>query len=264
MSQKTNPILSVHNISVGYGKKAIVHNVCLDIFPGKLYALLGLNGSGKTTLLKALCGLLPTLSGSFNSGGIDITRLDEKKRAKFISYIPQRHSKLIGLTVLEAVLMGLNPELGIFENISATNKTKAINALEKLQISHFANNDFSQLSEGQKQLVILARTLVQDAPIMLMDEPDSALDFPGKHRILEKIRNLIHTDSKTGLITLHDPNLALNYCDHLILLHEGQVCSEIDLRAANKDEIEKSLSAIYRDIVLTELDGKYVARIHNS
>jgi iron complex transport system ATP-binding protein len=215
-------------------------------------------------MLKALCGLLPTLGGSFNSEGIDITRLDEKKRAKYISYIPQRHSKLIGLTVLEAVLMGLNPELGVFEGISQNNKDRAASALDKLQISHLANNDFSKLSEGQKQLVILARTLVQDAPIMLMDEPDSALDFPGKHRILERIRNLIHTNSKAGLITLHDPNLALNYCDHLILLHEGQKCSEINLRTENKDDIEKSLSTIYKGIVLTELDDKYFVRIRNS
>jgi len=245
-----NPILSIQNLSAGYGKKIIIRDINLDIFPGEFCALLGLNGSGKTTLLKALCGLIPVSNGSVLSNGEDITHINEKNRAGYISYIPQRYSKLIGVTVLEVVLMGLNPHLGLFESPSQADKEQARTILKKMQILHLIDEDFSKLSEGQKQKVILSRALVQNAPIMLMDEPDSALDFTGKHQILAKIKSLIHANEKAGFVTLHDPNLALAHCDRLILLHEGGIKSEINLTIAGDDEIEGKLSEIYEGITL--------------
>ena len=252
-----SPLLSIQNLSAGYGKKTIINNINLDIYPGELCALLGLNGSGKTTLLKALCGLLPVTSGSILSAKEDITHFNEKKRAGYISYIPQRFSKLIGVTVLEVVLMGYNPKLGIFEAPTSADKDLAKESLAKMNILHLKDEDFSKLSEGQKQKVILARTLVQNAQIMLMDEPDSALDFVGKHNILTTIKNLIHADNKAGLITLHDPNLALAHSDRLILIHEGRIKSEINLKTANQDEIEKKLSELYENIALTTVNKQH-------
>ena len=253
------PILSIEKLSCGYGNKTVIRDVSLDIYAGEFCALLGLNGSGKTTLLKAVCGLIDIMSGSCFSDGIDISSLNEKQRAQYISFIPQRFSKLIGVTVFEAVLMGFNPGLGVFDIPSASDKLLAEEVLNKMQILQLADEDFSKLSEGQKQLVILSRTLVQNAPIMLMDEPDSALDFPGKHGILSKIKNLIHNEKKAGLITLHDPNLALAHCERLILLDEGRIITEINLNTANKDEIHEKLSSIYKGIKLDVIDGRYIA-----
>jgi iron complex transport system ATP-binding protein len=255
------PLLSIKNLTSGYGSKVIIRDFSLDIYPGEFCAILGLNGSGKTTILKALCGLLAITNGRVGCSGKDITEINEKKRAEYISYIPQRYSKLIGVTALEAVLMGLNPKLGIFESASSEDIELGRKTLEKLNILNLAYEDFSRLSEGQKQLIILSRALVQNAPVMLMDEPDSSVDFPGKHHILSIIRDLIHQEEKAGLVTLHDPNLALTFCDRLILLHNGQIKSEIDLRVANKDEIHQKLSEIYKNIKLITLDDIYFAKI---
>ena len=253
------PLLSIQGVSVGYGSKTIVFDVSFDISAGEFCALLGLNASGKTTLLKGICGLLALTGGCCIVNSLDCGGLNEKERARYISYMPQRHSKLIGVTVLDAVMMGLNARLGALESPSAQDKARASEALEKMDIPHLAGEDFSRLSEGQKQLVILARTLVQDAPVMLMDEPDSSLDFPNKQRILSGIRQLIRSQHKAGLITLHDPNLALAHCDRLILLREGRVVSEIKLTGAGLEEVQSCLSLVYNDITLLEHDGKYIA-----
>jgi iron complex transport system ATP-binding protein len=253
----TTPLLSLQNVSVGYPGKDIVRDVSFDVHTGEFCALLGLNGSGKTTLLKGICGLLPLSGGSCHIDGTDISKMSEKKRAGFVSMIPQRHSKLIGITVLDAVLMGLNARLGILETPSAKDKTLAFEALEKMEIPHLYKEDFSRLSEGQKQLVILARTIVQNAPVMLMDEPDSALDFPNKHKTLARIQKLVRDERKACLVTLHDPNLAMNFCDKLILLDNGEIASEVQLKNTGKDDIQKKLTTVYKKITVYEFDGVY-------
>lgn len=113
-----------------------------------------------------------------------------------------------------------------------------------------AARDFGHLSGGQKQLILLARCMVQDAPAMLMDEPDSALDFVNRHMVLEKIRDLIHREQKAGLITLHDPNFAMAYCDRLILLERGEICGEVNMHTADAEEVQRTLARIYGEICI--------------
>jgi len=251
-------MLSLNSVYVSYPGKQVVKNVSFDVLPGEFCALLGLNGSGKTTLLKGICGLLPISDGKCFLDGVDLTELNEKRRAKYISLIPQRHSKLIGVTVIDAVLMGFNAKLGFLEFPSDADKGFAFSALEKMGISHLANDDFSKLSEGQKQLVILARSIVQDAPIMLMDEPDSALDFPNKHMILSAVRALVKEGAGSGkscLLTLHDPNLALRFCDRLILISGGEVVVDLSLAGASCDNVQSALGTVYDGVVVYERGG---------
>ena len=251
-------MLAIENISAGYGAKTIIGGVSFTVYAGEFCALLGLNGSGKTTLLKALCGLLPLRSGSYTVNGADCVRLGEKARARHISYIPQRHSKLLGVRVLDAVMMGLYSKLGALEFPTPSDRQTAQSALEKIGMAHLAREDFSRLSEGQKQMVILARTLVQDTPVMLMDEPDSALDFINRRKMLSTVRGLIHTEGKAGLVTLHDPGLALEYCDHLVLIHDGGVIADLHLVDMGREAIAACLSRIYGNITLFEHGGRYV------
>ena len=252
-------MLSLRELTIGYGAKTIVKDVSFDVAAGEFCGLLGLNGSGKTTLLKGICGLLPISGGGCFLDGTDCSKMNERARARCFSFMPQRLSKLIGVTVLDAVMMGLNPKLGIMEFPSGADKAGARKALEKMEIPRLSEEDFSRLSEGQKQLVILARALVQNAPVMLMDEPDSALDYVNKHKTLSRIRKLARDEGKTALVALHDPNLALAYCDRLILLHQGEKISEVRLAGASVDEVKSSLAAIYGDVALLERGGRYVA-----
>ncbi len=229
-------LFSLKDVRIAYGKTEIVHGVDIDIAPGEFCALLGLNGSGKTTILHGCCGFLP-IQGSFTVADTDCRSLNEKKRARLVSFIPQVCSLQGGRTALEVVLMGFNSQLGLLE---------------------FAEKDFGALSQGQRQIVILARCIVQDSPVMLMDEPDSALDFLNRHMVLSKISELIKEENKAGLITLHDPNFAMAYCDRLFMLKQGNIVGELDMRAANRDEVQQKLSLIYGNIDIVENNGSFL------
>ena len=126
------------------------------------------------------------------------------------------------------------------------------------ELAELAGRDYATLSEGQKQLVILARALSQDTPVMLMDEPDSALDFVNRHMVLGKIRSVLHERRQAGLITLHDPNFALAYCDRLLLMQDGGILTEIDMRSTDHAAIEAGLGAIYGDIAVLEYKNRYI------
>jgi len=253
-----NHLISLQGVFAGYGGNDVVRDVTFDVSSGEFCALLGRNGSGKTTLLKAICGLLPAIRGECFIDGLNIARVNEYKRAKYISYIPQRLSTLRGVNVLDAVMMGLNAGLGALEHPSAKDKESAIDTLERVGVSHLAGEDFSTLSEGQKQLVVLARTLIQNTPVVLMDEPDNALDFLNRHQLMDIFLRLIHNEGKAALVTLHDPDLALNYCDRIVVLNDGKVVSDLTLAGSNLTDIETCLRMIYGDITVIEHSGRYI------
>lgn len=252
------PLLQLEGITAGYGGKSVVREISLGVGQGEFCALLGLNGSGKTTLLKAVCGLLPMESGRCLVEGLDCTQFHERRRAQLLSYIPQRHSKMRGVTVLDAVLMGLNPHLGVLGSPGAAGRQRARETLARMELADLAERDFSRLSEGQKQMVVLARALVQNVPVMLMDEPDSALDFLNRHRMLQRIRELIHGEGKAGLVTLHDPNFALAYCDRIFLLREGAVAGELAVAGAGREEVRRCLEDLYGQVEVLEHGGKWI------
>ncbi len=242
-------LFALDAMRVCYGSREIIHGVSLHIEAGEFCALLGLNGSGKTTLLHAACGLLP-MRGRCFAGGQDCTGMHEKKRARLLSFIPQVCGLSGGKTALEVVMMGFNARLGLLESPSPAQRALALLALEKLGCAALAQTDFGALSQGQRQLVILARCIVQDTPVMLMDEPDSALDFLNRHRVLEKIRELLHAQNRAGLITLHDPNFAMTYCDRLFLLKDGALAGELDMHTADAAQLQEKLSRVYGDVAL--------------
>ena len=254
MRQDSSALLQVENLAASYGKRQIVSGIGFSLSAGELCALIGLNGSGKTTLLKTVAGLLKADTGRVRVAGRDTLELDERRRARLMSYIPQRPSPIWGMTALEVALMGANPYLGLFDSPKASQRQAAGQALARLGMAKDAGKDFGQLSEGQKQLVILARTLVQTAPIMLMDEPDSALDFYNRHLVLEKIREVAKTEVRAGLITLHDPNLAMAYCDRLLLLRQGRILRELRTEELTPRAAEEAFSLLYGRVRILEYE----------
>lgn len=252
-----NAIFEIRDIRAGYGEREVVHGVSFSLRPGELGALLGLNGSGKTTLLRSVCGLLPS-TGERYVQGVSLQGLSKKEQARRLSFVPQTPSPIEGKTVLEVLLMGANPHLKLLESPGEVYKQKARAALALLGLEAFETRFFHTLSQGQKQLIILARTLVQDAPVMLMDEPDSALDFLNRHMVLGKIRKLVETQQRGGLITLHDPNFAMAYCHRLFLLKEGTLVDILDMTTASRQEAEDKLSLLYGPICLLEQDGCFL------
>lgn len=250
--------LSLRNFSVSYGKRRIINNISLDLQSDQLTALLGLNGSGKTTLLRACCGLLDAESGTCRVYGEDILRMNEKQRALRLSYMPQRHSIVYNVSVMDVVLMGFNAQLGIFADTGEKERAIAREAMARLSISHFENRNFLNISEGEKQIVMLCRSLVQNTSVMLLDEPDSALDFINRHRILSEIRRQIKDKKISGIITLHDPNYALAYCDRIILLNQGKLVSDFNVHTVTQNELKEYLRNIYGDIDVLNNNGCFL------
>lgn len=209
--------LEVHGISAGYGGMDVVKNVSFCAEKGEILCILGANGSGKTTLLKALCGLLPHGGGSVLAGQ-PLEGLGPRQMAGLCGYIPQRSGIDIDISLLEVVLMGFNPRLPLLGHPTAAMVRQGEEALRRLGLAPGAN--YRAVSEGQKQLCILARTLVGEGRLLLLDEPESALDIRHRSQMLNILRTWVGRD-RCAVLTLHDPNLALNGCDRLVLLEGG-------------------------------------------
>lgn len=248
--------LTLHSLACGYGGQRILNALNVSFFPGELCALLGLNGSGKSTLLRTVSGLLPVVSGSCSLGDQDLPGMKIRQRAQIVSFIPQRYSALEGITVREVLLMGLNPWLGLLESPGRAQRDSVLETGVRMGVGGWMDKDYSSLSEGQKQLVLLARTAVQNTPVMLMDEPDSALDYVNRHDMMRRLSDLVHETKKFCLMATHDPNCALEYCDRILILKDGAVKWDFLPAKADREEVERALSCLYGNIVVFEQDDR--------
>lgn len=240
------------NITAGYGRKTIVNNLSFSMDSGCLLGILGANGSGKTTLLKAVCGILPHTGNCVLDGRI-LEKLSPRQLAQHCSYIPQRSGISIDISALDVVLMGCNPRLGLLEHPTAAMKAEGRRALALVGLDGSEEKNYQTLSEGQKQLCILARTLCCQSRLLLLDEPESALDFHFRYRMLDILRNWLSDDRRAAIVTLHDPSLALNYCDRLLLLSDGSVLGSLCPREDSLEKMETMLQQIYGKISLASI-----------
>ena len=241
--------IEVSGITAGYGKENIIENISFELNSSSLMGVIGANGCGKTTLLKAVCGILPHM-GNCAVNGCGLEGLSAKQLSRLVNYIPQRSGITIDISALDVVLMGFNSVLGLLEYPSKEMKARALRALEQVGLKGREETNYLHLSEGQKQLCILARTLVSEGSLLLLDEPESALDFRFRHNMLSLIREYVCTEKKCAVVTLHDPLLALNFCDKLLLLSEGRTAGIIDPKNDPLDETEQKLSMIYGQVSL--------------
>ena len=234
-----NTILEVDALFSGYGKKEILHNISFSLKPHSLTCLMGANGSGKTTLLRSIANQL-SHAGNCMLSGMALENKTIRDLAREISYVPQKSGISISLSVLDVVLMGYNARLKLLENPGKKQIERACEVLAKVGLEAEMDTDYLKLSEGQKQLVILARMMIEDTHLLLLDEPDSALDVPNRFRMMSYIRDMVGTEEKVGILSLHDPLLALEFCDQLVLLKDG-VC--VDILFPQMDSVEKMEAA---------------------
>ena len=240
--------MTVNDLTAGYGRKTVIRDVSFSLEKGELAVLLGLNGSGKTTLLRTLAGLIKPFSGTVEVKGRNLLSLGEKERAKLVSYTSQRPGSPEGLTLLDMVLMGYNAYLPLLSQPSKAEKEAAIQGIAAVSLEDKTNEPFNSLSEGQKQLGVLARSLIQASPIMLMDEPERAMDYRNRILLLERIASAVKKSSKTALLTMHAPEYALRYADRILAMKDGRIIRNISVGSTNLEELEECMRAIYGNV----------------
>jgi iron complex transport system ATP-binding protein len=210
-------LLSANDLSIGYGGKRVAGGLDLSVTAGSVTCLLGPNGIGKTTLFKTLLGLIPPLSGTIKVGGSNLAQIDRQRIARLIAYVPQAQVAEFTYTVLDLVVMGRTAYLGPFGSPRPADNDVAMAALEALGIASLADRDSTRISGGQRQLVLIARALAQQAGIIMMDEPTASLDLGNRMLVLDTIRKLAR-DGLAVVLSTHEPEHAFVVADQVAIL----------------------------------------------
>lgn len=251
-------MLSAENITFAYDQP-VLNNISFQITGGEVLFLLGRNGCGKTTLMRCLSGILQPDSGSVLFNGRDIQTISPSERARRVGLIPQIHSPAFAYSVHDIVLMGRAPYLRLFDKPGKADHAAADAALERVDMLSFRDRPYTQLSGGQRQMVMIARGLAQQCDILLMDEPDAHLDPANQHLIMDIVRTLVR-DKLTFVISSHIPNHALAYADRVLLMHNGHTLA---LGVPSETLTESLLSRAYNlemEIIYQEHDGQRIPR----
>lgn len=197
-----------------------MQDVSVTVQEGSFTVLLGKNGSGKSTLVRIIAGLLQPQKGTIRVLGVDIGELSIASRAKIIGYLPQFHAPVFPFTVEEVVLTGRSPYVMFIPKQKDVDKARE--AIDRLGIVHLMRRPYTELSGGERQLVMIARVVAQEAKVILLDEPISHLDLSNQMRILTVLREMT-SRGNTVLAVLHDPNIAFLTADHFLFMKDGRV-----------------------------------------
>ncbi len=237
-----NSIIELHGVNLGYRRKKIASELSLQFYPNEIVSLLGANGCGKTTLLKSIMGIIPLLGGEIFIAGKTQSQWSRKALAKIMGYVPQAQNNYFPFTTEAVILMGRTASLHWAGTPKADDMEAVTRVMKQLEIEYLAGKLYPQLSGGEKQLILIARALVQAPKILIMDEPTSSLDYGNQLRVLEQISRL-KQEGMTILMTTHQPEHAVRVADRLLLFHQGEMIadgsSEQVLTASN-------LATIYR------------------
>ncbi len=222
-AEQSEHMILLEQLAIGYGKDpALLRDVNLSARPGEMVALIGRNGTGKSTLLKSIIGLIPKLDGSCFLHGIPLESYGLRKRALVVSYVSSQISQLPAITVRELVSLGRMPHTGWMGRHGEQDRYLVRKALEEVKMSHFMDRKMDQLSDGERQRAMIARALVQDTQLMILDEPTAFLDIPNKYELIRILAGF-RESGKTIVYSTHDLETALMYADKLWVIYKGEI-----------------------------------------
>ena len=225
-----NNILSTSNLSIGYGtkkgKNTIASDLNLSLEAGKLIALVGANGIGKSTLLRTLTGIQKPLDGKVNLNSKSIHDFDSKDLAQNLSVVLTEKLPPSNLTVFELIALGRQPYTNWLGKLSPEDYQKINQAVELTHIEHLLDKKHYEISDGQLQIVLIARALAQDTPLIFLDEPTTHLDLPHKVSVFKLLKKLSQEIDKCILFSTHDVDLAIQLSDEMIVMTEETVLQD--------------------------------------
>jgi iron complex transport system ATP-binding protein len=235
------PLIEIRGAAFRFGEQTVFSGLDLDVFAGEVLTILGPNGCGKSTLLRCIGGALALDAGSVCVEKVDLTTLDARARARKIAFLFQDHTPSFAFPVIDVVSMGRTPYLSTFGAPSNRDVALAEEALNQVGMRQLKNRRYSELSGGERQLVLLARTLVQQPAVILLDEPTAHLDFSNQVRSLGRIGTLAG-QGVTMIMATHDPNHAFLFPGRVAMMQPG---GALIVGSASQVLTDAALSAVY-------------------
>jgi iron complex transport system ATP-binding protein len=216
-------MLEVEKLSAGYAEKMVLEDVSFQVAAGEVLAVIGPNGAGKSTLVRAISGVLTPHSGSIRISGKSVVGMNFLQRARHLAVLPQTRQLPGDFTVYQTILLGRTPYLNWLGSPGKTDHEHVRWAMERTQILEFADRRVGELSGGEQQLVLLARALAQDTPVLLLDEPTTHLDLEHQSRILKLVWKLASETNRAVLMVIHDINWAGLYANRVAIFKRGRI-----------------------------------------
>lgn len=236
--EQLNHAITATDLSFGYKNSLILDHVNVEIDTGKLTFIMGQNGSGKSTFLKILAGLLTAQKGHLTIAGNDGSKLSFQERSKLSGFLNQQHKAIFPFSVEDVVLTG---RAGFINYIPKdTDKVATIQAMEKVGILHLRTQNYTELSGGEQQMVMIARLLSQNPKILLLDEPTTHLDFVNQSHLLNLLKQMV-SEGLTIIAVMHDPNLAFMFGDDFLFLKDKKVIRSGETMKAWDTEFLKTI-----------------------
>ncbi len=245
-------ILTIEGLIAEYGSHRILKGVTTSVNAGEVCALLGSNGAGKSTLFRCCLNLHKPTSGHLHIQGQNVLKLSTKARARLVSYVPQDYGFTFGFTVLDLLLMGCfsHQTLQFFDRKEDIERAKGI--AKRFKLADYLHEPISALSGGQRQLVMIARALLQQTPLIILDEPTSNLDWGNQTEVWRLLREIARENQVGVFVCSHDPLAVMQWADKVVILHDGVVLAQGTPHEAITSE---TLSTIYhRSCEVTTVD----------
>jgi iron complex transport system ATP-binding protein len=222
----TPSALRVERLTVAYRGRPVVSDVDLQIDAGERVALVGPNGAGKSTLLRAIAGLVDPATGSIELTGRPLAKLDRLAIARRLAVVPQLPQLPFATTVEEVVALGRLPHEHPIRGLRPADRAAIAAAIDRVGVGHLLGRDARELSLGERQLVLLAVAVAQDAPVLVLDEPTVHLDLRHQVEVMELLADLNARDGTTILAVLHDVGLAAHFFPRIVVLDRGRVVAD--------------------------------------
>lgn len=231
--------MQANNLQVGYSKQKVVFsNIHFTAQPGDMVALLGVNGIGKSTLLRTLSGLQLPLSGEITIGGKNLSQTSAPERAALVSVVLTEKLMIDNITVRSLIALGRSPYTGWLGQLSKEDEQLIGEIVSLLKLENLQHKFFNELSDGEKQKVLIARALCQQTPVIILDEPTAFLDFRNKRDILQTLRSICNTLNKTVILSTHDIEAALEHCNKCWIMTEQKTFSEVTASPKFAEEVK--------------------------
>lgn len=236
-------MLQSSELEFSYTNVPILQKISVNVRRGALCGFLGPNGSGKTTFFKCCLNFLKPHAGNIFIDDHNSLELKPAQMARCVSYVPQDTAVSFAFSVLELVLMGRTPHMGGIFGVAKKDYDAAYEAIEAVGLKAFIHTPVTELSGGQRQLVFIARALAQKTPLMILDEPASALDFKNQILLWRLLTDIVKT-GRTVIVCTHDPNHILWFCTDVVAFYDGKVEAQGIVDSTMKQNL---LSRLYGD-----------------